>query len=478
MLEQLSKSFQVHFCTGSTIHNHPQTQKESMSALEELQRLEQTCGVHVHTNVSPNDTQAILSLLEKVGVEPTMIMFDRFYNEEAYSFHFHQHCPNAVLVLDLQDLHCLRHGRQQCIVSSSMGTINNNVDDDPFQCLDAVMTFQPSVQQDARFLRELASCHRCDLILVCSPVEYHLLVHQFHISPTKLCLASFWVNDDDDDDDGSTDEENTTDSALFDKTCDFVFVGGFRHDPNRDAVQVLQDYIWPRLRQELPTANLFIYGAYRDTNNNNNKSGKMRHRRSLSPSDGWHLMDYTPSLDNVFDKKRVSLAPLRFGAGIKGKIVDSWKYGIPVVTTPVGTEGMTGQYYCHEKREIDPDTTFAVDTYKSDWGGMEASTLEGFCQAAVALYTSPTLWNACRKHGKTLLSRLYPLQQWHAVEMALQEAVNNIVSRRKDDVLRAMTWHQALRSTEYFSKWIESCTRLRNAEHSNTLPKNDNVRRV
>ena len=54
---------------------------------------------------------------------------------------------------------------------------------------------------------------------------------------------------------------------------------------------------------------------------------------------GFHIKGHAPSL-NVMQTYRACLAPLRFGAGLKGKVVDAWQHGLPVCTTPVGAEGM------------------------------------------------------------------------------------------------------------------------------------------
>jgi hypothetical protein len=103
-----------------------------------------------------------------------------------------------------------------------------------------------------------------------------------------------------------------------------------------DAVEYLATEIWPRIRARLPrshrdSAIMRVYGAYP------NKRVQALH----NPSEGFHICGHAKSLD-VLARARVLLAPLRYGAGIKGKIVDAWRYGLPVVTTEIGAEGIRG----------------------------------------------------------------------------------------------------------------------------------------
>jgi glycosyltransferase involved in cell wall biosynthesis len=94
-------------------------------------------------------------------------------------------------------------------------------------------------------------------------------------------------------------------------------------------------HVWPKIRQQLPTATLHIHGAYctselhQAAHNNQNKNN------------GISVHGFTPKLQDIFRHGSILLAPLRFGAGIKGKIVDAWTFGMPVVTTPIGSEGTT-----------------------------------------------------------------------------------------------------------------------------------------
>ena len=142
-----------------------------------------------------------------------LVIFDRFYSEEAYSFaireqmqqrHMKDHVKENVegsndnsptFVLDMQDMHSLRWGRQQVVqqFDKKFRTMKNNESFDPLGCLDLVTEYSPTVSNNPHLLRELASIHRCDLTWVCSPYEMQLLKETFQIPERKLSLVPFFV---------------------------------------------------------------------------------------------------------------------------------------------------------------------------------------------------------------------------------------------------------------------------------------------
>lgn len=97
-------------------------------------------------------------------------------------------------------------------------------------------------------MRAVAS--RSDLTLVCSPVEQALLHSVYQIPAFKLGLAPFFV------------PSPAQQTCSFSQRAHFMTIGNWRHPPNRDAVQWLCQDIWPRVRQQLPEAELHVYGAY------------------------------------------------------------------------------------------------------------------------------------------------------------------------------------------------------------------------
>jgi O-antigen biosynthesis protein len=371
----------------------------------------------------PNKSRETQDLLAKVSApgQRLLVLFDRFYAEEMYSFHVHQHCPSdAILVLDLQDLHSLRRFRQEWIAQQDredkqtggqVGLSNLPLHDIPAATNDCL-------------LRELASIHRSDLTLVCSSAEMSLLSQQYQVPREKLCLAPLF---------GSLDNEREAELPSFAERRDFVFVGGFRHDPNVDAVRQLQR-LWPQIRHHLessgqPPPKLHVYGAY--------CNDQWRHDLQASglPDLGFILHGHYPGkVQDVLLRKRVMLSPLRFGAGIKGKHVDAWKSGLPVVTTRIGSEGMV---------EDDKLGTF---------GGIVASRDDEFIQAACTLYTDEQQWTLSMSLARDLCDRQCG---WELVGRELSNVVRDCHTRRNRDYTRNLLWHQSARSTEYFSRYIE-----------------------
>jgi glycosyltransferase involved in cell wall biosynthesis len=145
-------------------------------------------------------------------------------------------------------------------------------------------------------------------------------------------------------------------------------------------------------------------------------------------------------LDSELRKRRVLLAPLRFGAGIKGKIVDAWRCGCPVVSTPIGAEGMVDNNAMHT----------------GHWGGSVTSTTDDFVEAAISLYTENTTWNKAQATATLLVNKLFDKESnFKRVQAAVENTMLALNERRAADVTGAMLWHQSHRSTEYFSRWIE-----------------------
>ena len=151
-------------------------------------------------------------------------------------------------------------------------------------------------------------------------------------------------------------EQNLTD---FDRRHGIIFLGGFDHLPNVDAVKWFTSDIFPVIKGKLPEIKLYIAGSNPPPEiaafNNNDII----------------VMGYVKDLEQIFKTKRVFVSPLRYGAGVKGKIITSMSYGVPVVTTCVGNEGINLR------------------------NGVEAFIVDdpvGFADRTVELYTNPGLW--------------------------------------------------------------------------------------
>lgn len=367
-------------------------------------------GVKFHT-VLPNRSDLIQNVLSQVG-EPLVVVFDRFFMEEIFSFHIHNLVPDALLVLDMQDMHSLRWARQRAVKN-----------DGKESSLSVFASTTLPDSNDDNLIRELASIHRADLTLVCSQFELDLFTNEYGIASEKLCLAPLFGTSSNDDGDQQMKDARST---SWSNRNDFCFVGGFRHDPNVDAVRQIHR-LWTRIQAGVGgDVKMHVYGAH----------CPMAVQRELhDPSMGFHVHGYHPSIATILRDKRVLLAPIRFGAGIKGKVVDAWKHGLPVVGTPIASEGLMDN--------------------SGDWGGKIATNDDDFVDMAIELYENESIWSQCQAKGFDLVRQLCDESVSKHVVDRLMTAYNHREERRSRDYMRAICWHETMRSTQYFSKYLE-----------------------
>jgi glycosyltransferase involved in cell wall biosynthesis len=259
-------------------------------------------------------------------------------------------------------------------------------------------------------LRELSSIYRSDLTLVISSFELQLLTQQLGVPAELLLLQRL-----------SYVARREEDLPPHSQRQHFVSIGNFRHPPNADAVQWLAREIWPEIRKRMPEAQIHLFGAY-----------PSREMMALTDENaGFFVKGQAPDQYETLMRYRVLLAPLRFGAGIKGKISDAWSVGTPVVTTPLGVEGMGGS--C----EI----------------ALSAST---FADTACELYSRENHWKEAQIGGLLAIRRLYHSDSNARILIGtLQDFRATLEERRSRNLTGAMLRHNLHRSTKYFSRWIE-----------------------
>jgi glycosyltransferase involved in cell wall biosynthesis len=149
--------------------------------------------------------------------------------------------------------------------------------------------------------------------------------------------------------------------------CDIFFVGGFSHTPNVDAVLYLHSEIAPLIQQRLPGTKIHIIG-----------NAPPAEIVALGARD--FIVDgYVPNMTPFLQSMAISVAPLRFGSGMKGKIVEAMAYGVPVVTTSIGAEGL-----------------FLRDGVDA----MVADTADEFAQKVVSVYQDAQLWGTLSQNGR------------------------------------------------------------------------------
>lgn len=328
------------------------------------------------------------------ALNPQLVLFDRFMVEEQFGWRIAEHCPDAIRVLDTEDLHCLRKGREQAI-RQHRGFENKEL-------LSSELA-----------KREIASIYRCDLTLMISTYEMELLQSIFKVPETLLLYVPFLI------------EEPNTNFVPFEERAHFISIGNFLHPPNWDAVLQLKQSIWPLIRKQLPQAELHVYGAY--------PSEKVRQLHN--EKEGFIIKGRAEDAFEVLSQALVLLAPLRFGAGLKGKFVDAMQTGTPNVTTSIGAEGMRQGL---------------------DWCGLVEDDLQEFAQKAITLYKDLAHWQKAQQNGMAILQKNFKKE---AFEKSLLERINflrsHLNSHRQENFTGQLLQHHTMQSTKYLSKWIE-----------------------
>ena len=115
------------------------------------------------------------------------------------------------------------------------------------------------------------------------------------------------------------------------KRRDILFVAGFAHDPNEDAALWFVEKVFPIIRQRAPDVRLWLVGSQ--------PTRKVR-ELAVNPSVAVTGFVTDEQLAAHYMTARVAIAPLRYGAGIKGKVLEAMRFGVPIVTTPFGVQGM------------------------------------------------------------------------------------------------------------------------------------------
>lgn len=332
------------------------------------------------------------------NLKPDVVLFDRFLTEEQFGWRVAEFAPNALRILDTEDLHSLRHTREKCF--------NKNISFTTDAWLNAAIT-----------KREIASIYRSDLSLIISSYEMHLLTDVLRVDDSILMYLPFLLD--------SISEEEINRWTLYEKRKDFICMGNGKHAPNVDAISWLKTEIWPLIRKQLPTMHLKIYGAYLP------EQIQQMHK----PEHGFFVEGWAPNANLVLQQARVNLAPLRFGAGLKGKLIAAMQNGLPSVTTTIGSEGMHGHL---------------------DFGGSIANTANAIAHKAVELYMNHSIWQTAQDDGTDIIDVLYDKTDWiEKLDLKIGSVQNNLETHRIRNFTGAMLRHHTMASTKYMSKWIE-----------------------
>lgn len=242
---------------------------------------------------------------------------------------------NAMILFDTVDLHFLREQRQA------------EINQDKQQLATAKMRKQ----------QELSTARKADKTLLVSPVEIELFKQEAPDVPVALL---------------SNIHQNQETAFGYQQRKDILFIGGFEHLPNVDAMEFFIKEIFPVLHSLKPDLKLLIVGSHLP--------------KSIATYASSHIIikGFVPDIKPIFDRIRLSIAPIRYGAGVKGKINTSMTYGVPVVATTIAAEGMN---LIHNKDILIADTP------------------EDFAKQIVRAYDEKQIWTSLSNSGKVNIER-------------------------------------------------------------------------
>ncbi|WP_293741669.1 glycosyltransferase [uncultured Pedobacter sp.] len=328
------------------------------------------------------------------ALNPDIVLFDRFMIEEQYGWRVQQECPGALRILDTEDLHFLRQARQQSIKKQEIINLFSDI-----------------------AKREIAAILRCDLSLIISEAELKLLREKFKVDPGLLYYLPF------------LEQQITADITQkwipFAERADFVFIGNFLHEPNWHTVQTLKTKVWPLLRKKLPEASLNIYGAYPTQ-----KVWQLENK-----AERFFIRGRAANAQETIARHKILLAPIQFGAGVKGKFIDAMLTGTPSVTTTIGAEAMKGNL---------------------PWNGFIEDDLTRFVEKAAQLYQRQSEWQAAQQQGIQIINQRYAsIAFTDAFLLKITELLLSLTKHRQNNIIGQILNHHTLQSTKYMSLWIE-----------------------
>jgi O-antigen biosynthesis protein len=238
-------------------------------------------------------------------------------------------CIKAKVIYHTSDLHYLRMQREAILRSDK----------------------EKKKAADKMKKREFDAMRASDISIVHSTAELEILSQELpsirpHVFPLMLSVEKSVI--------------------PFSGRRDIMFVGGFRHAPNVDAVQFFVSEVMPGLRKRMPGIRFYVIGS------------KAPPEIQALACEDVVVMGFVDKLKPILDQTRISVAPLRYGSGIKGKIGTALAAGLPVIATSIAVEGMG---------LVQGENVLVADR------------ADQFIEEIVKLYQSETLWNRLSENG-------------------------------------------------------------------------------
>jgi O-antigen biosynthesis protein len=271
---------------------------------------------------------------------------------ERYIKTIRKHCPRAKVLFHTVDLHYLRMSREAELLQDKVK--------------------MKAANKMKR--REFAAIRAADTSIVVSTTELELLHHEL---PNERIRVFPLIMD-----------IRGTEKAFKDRR-DVIFVGGYQHTPNIDAVQYFVSDVMPILRRRLPGIRFHGVGS------------KMPAEIRALASEDVIIPGFVDDLSSLLDRMRVSVAPLRYGAGIKGKIGTAMAVGLPSVATSLAVEGMS----------LTDGENILVSDDAAD-----------FADAVTRLHEDEELWNKLSKAGLDFAKKIWGAEAaWETLDSILRE---------------------------------------------------------
>ena len=286
------------------------------------------------------------ALLEQRGSEFDFVYGMRFEIMEQVIDGMRSRMPNAKILFNPADLHFLRQLREARLKKSA----NDPTADELFAKAEGVKH------------RELSVMRSSDAVILYNEIESEVV--QTNIPGKLVTVLPFFV---------------PTRDAVPDwsKRSGVAFLGSYQHSPNRDSVEFFARKVMPLIRQKVPDCVFYVYGSEMDLM-----------RKSLEDLKDVVVVGSVKEVSDAFDRHRVFVAPMRYGAGIKGKVVMALCNGIPTVLTAVAAEGTNAR----NRQEV-----------------VLAETPAEFAAAVIELHENAASWGsiseAALRFGRTTFSR-------------------------------------------------------------------------
>lgn len=309
-----------------------------------------------------NDIGTVQQHLQQSGNDYSAFILFRAPIAALYLADIRKYAPKGIVILETVDLHYLREERAAQVDGSN----------EAIEAAEKVKEW------------ELGIMKSCDISIVLSSFEKKLLEQEMPQADIRTMPLLF------------LDMQGPAEVAFADRR-DILFIGGFRHLPNIDAMVWFCHEIWPQIRQCLPETNFLIVGSH-----------PTPEVQTLADIAGVRLLGHVKNIDPIFAGARLSVAPIRFGAGLKGKVVTSLGYGVPVVGTRIAFEGM-------ELRDSE-HVLFADD-------------VTSFVDAIVSAYNDPEKWQRFSENG---FERIFELYSESAGRVRLKSLMDSLRVKTSD----------------------------------------------